>query len=187
THLTDFDVHFPSIGPDAIVFENGGRLSLLDLATEQAKQVEITVVTDETTLRPRVENVAGMIRNGAVSPTGKRALFEARGEIFSVPVEHGVVRNLTESSGVAERYPSWSPDGKWIAYFSDRSGEYELCLQPQKGGDEVRVTTDGDTTRYRYLPVWSPDSKKIAYSDKHLRLWYVAIGQREPVLGDAAE
>ena len=174
THYTDFDVHFPSIGPDAIVFENGGRLYLLDLATEKAKQVAITVVTDETTLRPRVENVAGMIRNGSISPTGKRVLFEARGEIFSVPQEHGVVRNVTESSGVAERYPAWSPDGKWIAYFSDRSGEYELTLRPADGkGAEQTITQLGPG--YRYQPQWSPDSKRVVFIDSAMRVWLCDI------------
>ncbi len=86
-------------------------------------------MTDRATLRPRVENVGGLVRNATISPTGKRVLFEARGDIFSVPAEHGVVRNLTESSDVAERYPAWSPDGKSVAYFSDRTGEYELTLR----------------------------------------------------------
>ena len=133
THYTDYDVHFPSIGPDAIVFENAGQLRLLDLANEQVREVEIKVITDRSTLRPRVENVGNTIQNATISPTGKRVLFEARGEIFSVPAENGVIRDLTESSGVAERFPAWSPDGKWITYFSDRTGEYELTLRPADG------------------------------------------------------
>ena len=92
-------------------------------------EVEIRVVTDRATLKPRYENVSGYIQDATISPTGKRALFEARGDIFSAPAEHGVVRNLTRTSGVAERYPAWSPDGKWIAYFSDRTGEYELTVR----------------------------------------------------------
>ena len=83
--------------------------------------------------------------------------------------------------------PTWSPDGKWISYFSDRAGEYELYLRPQKGGDEIRITSDGSLTRYRYSPTWSPDSKKIAYSDKKLQLWYVDIEKKQPVLVDTAE
>jgi len=177
THYTDSDVHFPSIGPDAIVYENGGRLFLFDLATEQAKEVEIGVVTDQATVRPRIERVGGVITNGMISPTGKRALFEARGEIFSVPAEHGVVRNLTESSGVAERYPAWSPDGKWIAYFSDRSGEYELTLRPADGkGPEQIVTQLG--AGFRYQPFWSPDSKQVVFIDSAMKLWRCDIAEK---------
>ncbi len=174
THFTDFDVHFPSIGPDAIVFEHGGGLQLLDLASGKAHGVDITVVTDRATLRPRVENVGGLIHNGTISPTGKRALFEARGEVFSVPAEHGVERNLTESSGFAERYPAWSPDGKWIAYFSDRTGEYELTIRPvdltapRAGDPEQTLTKLGPG--WRYQPTWSPDSGKLVFIDSAMQI-----------------
>lgn len=177
THFTDFDIHFPSIGPDAIVFERAGGLFLLDLASEQVRQVDITVVTDRATLRPRVENVSGHIRNGAISPTGKRVLFEARGEVFSLPAEHGVVRNLTDSAGVAERYPSWSPDGKWVAYFSDRTGEYELTIRaadaaghPLPPGQEAEQTLTNLGPGWRYQPQWSPDSKKLVFIDSAMRI-----------------
>ena len=103
----------------------------------------------------------------------------ARGDIFTVPAQKGAIRNLTDSTGVHERDPAWSPDGKWIAYFSDWSGEFDLYLRPQTGGDEVRVTTDADC--YRYEPVWSPDSKKVAWWDKRLRLYYVDIEDKKPV------
>src|SRR6185503_11651735 len=99
THFTDYDVRFPSVGPEEIVFENGGRLHLLNLRSAKSQAVEIKVVTDRATLKPRLENVSGSIRNGTPSPSGKRALFEARGDIFSAPAEQGVVRNLTRSSG----------------------------------------------------------------------------------------
>ncbi|MDB6175853.1 MAG: Periplasmic protease [Chthoniobacteraceae bacterium] len=169
TKFTDSDIRFPSIGPDSIVFENGGRLSLLDISSEQVSAVDVTVVSDRATLRPRVENVGGLIRNATLSPTGKRALFEARGEIFSVPVEHGVIFNLTESSGVAERYPAWSPDGKWIAYFSDRTGEYELTVRPADSkGPEQTLTRLGPG--WRYQPYWSPDSHKVVFIDSAMRI-----------------
>jgi tricorn protease len=169
TSFKDYDVRFPSIGPDDLVFENGGRLYVLDLATEKARPVDIKVVTDRATLKPRAENVSSLIQNANISPTGKRAIFEARGDIFSVPAEHGIVRNLTRSSGVAERYPAWSPDGKLIAYWSDRSGEYELTVRNAEGsGAETNLTKLGPG--YRYQPQWSPDSKKIAFIDKAMKL-----------------
>ncbi len=169
TKFTDSDIRFPSIGPDSIVFENGGRLSLLDLSSEQVCAVDVTVVTDRATLRPRVENIGGLIRNAALSPSGKRALFEARGEIFSVPAEHGVILNLTESSGTAERYPAWSPDGKLIAYFSDRSGEYELTVRPADSkGAEQTLTKLG--AGWRYQPYWSPDSRKVVFIDSAMKI-----------------
>jgi tricorn protease len=170
TRFVDDDVHFPSIGPDEIVLENGGRLYLLELATEKLTEVPITVVTDRLTLRPRVENVANLIQSGTISPTGKRVLLEARGRIFSVPAEHGVVRVLNDRSDVAQRFPAWSPDGKWIAYFSDRSGEYELTMQPADGkGAEQTLTQLGPG--FRYQPQWSPDSKKIVFIDQAMRIW----------------
>jgi tricorn protease len=177
TKFADYDVKFPSIGPDSIVFENGGQLWLLDLETEKTHAVEITVVTDEATRRPRTETVGGMIRNGAVGPTGKRALFEARGDLFSVPAENGVIRNLTESGGVAERYPAWSPDGKSLAYFSDRSGEYELTIRPAdyKGAEET-ITKLGPG--YRFQPYWSPDSKKIVFIDSAMRIHLVDVAAK---------
>jgi tricorn protease len=169
THFKDYDIHFPSVGPDEIVFEQGGRIHLLDLTTEKSTPVEIQVTTDRATLRPHIENVSGLIQNGTISPTGKRALFEARGEVFSVPAEYGIVRNLTRSSGKAERYPAWSPDGKLIAYFSDRTGEYELTIRnADNTGEEQTLTELGPG--YRYQPQWSPDSKKILWIDKAMKI-----------------
>ena len=131
--------------------------------------MDIQVVTDRATLKPRLENVSGLIQNATISPTGKRALFEARGEIFSVPGEHGITRNLTRSSGIAERYPAWSPDGKLIAYFSDRTGEYELTLRnADNTGEEQTLTKLG--AGYRYQPQWSPDSKKVLWIDQAMKI-----------------
>jgi tricorn protease len=186
TKFTDADVRFPSIGPDDIVFENHGRLHLLELAGEKVREVEITVVTDRATLRPRALNAANHLRNGALSPTGKRALFEARGEIFSVPAEHGIVRNLTESSGVAERYPAWSPDGKWIAYFSDRTGEYELTLRAADGTGAEQVQTQLGAG-WRYQPQWSPDAKKIVFIDGAMRLHLHDVATKQTEIIDQAQ
>ncbi len=169
TTFKEYDVHFPSIGPNDIVFENAGKLYLLDLATEKYHEVEITVVTDLATLKPHEENVSGYIHSSTISPTGKRALFEARGEIFSAPAEHGVVRNLTRTPGVAERDPAWSPDGKLIAYFSDRTGEYELTVRNADNTDAEQTLTHLGPG-FRYQPQWSPDSKKILWIDQTMRI-----------------
>jgi tricorn protease len=178
TQFADFDVTFPAIGPEDIVFEAGGRLYLLNLATEKSSEVAIQVVTDRTTLKPRTESVAELIREAAPSPTGKRAVFGARGDVFTVPAEFGPVLNLTRTSGSAERYPRWSPDGKTLAYWTDRSGEYELVLRPADGtGTEKTVTTLGPG--FRYPVQWSPDSARLAFIDQTetLRLLDVASGK----------
>ncbi len=185
TNYKEFDVKWPSLSTDTIVYENGGLLYWLDLNSEKTTHIPITVASDDVVARPEIKNVGDNIRSFGLSPSGVRAVFEARGEIFTIPVEHGSVRNLTQSPGVHELDPEWSPDGKWVAYLSDRSGEYEIYLRPQKGGDEVRVTTDGGA--YRFGIKWSPDSKKLLYWDKVLRLWYVDIEKKQPVEIDRGE
>jgi tricorn protease len=178
TFFEDFDIHFPSIGPSDIIFENGGRLYLLDLAGEKQREVQVQIVTDRATLKPRAENVSALVRSPQVSPNGKRAILEARGELFSVPAEHGVVRNLSRSSGVAERYPTWSPDGKQVAYFSDRPGEYELTVRAADGsGAETVLTKLGPG--FRYTPAWSPDSRKIAFIDQAMRVHLHDLDSKE--------
>ncbi|HLG98394.1 MAG TPA: PDZ domain-containing protein [Bryobacteraceae bacterium] len=185
TNYTEYDIKWPSAGADAIVYENGGLLYSYELASGKVSHIPITVSSDLTTARPEIKSVANMIRSIELSPTGVRGLVEARGDIFTIPAEHGSIRNLTDTPGVHEQNPVWSPDGKWIAYLSDRSGEFELYLRPQKGGDEIRITNDGDS--YRYGPKWSPDSKKLAYWDKKYRLYYIDIDAKQPVLVDQAE
>jgi tricorn protease len=168
TTFADKDIHFPSLGPSDIVFEAGGKLYLLDLATEKPREVSVKVVTDDMTLLPRTENASSLISGFSVSPDGKRALFSARGEVFSVPAENGPVYNLTRSSAFAERYPAWSPDGKLAAYWSDRSGEYELAVYDFERRTEKMLTSYG--AGYRYQPLWSPNSKMIAFIDKAMRV-----------------
>ncbi|HTF37852.1 MAG TPA: PDZ domain-containing protein, partial [Blastocatellia bacterium] len=179
------DIKSASAGPGAIVYEQFGSLHLYDLASGKAQTLNITVNGDLTGVRPRFEKVAGNIHAASISPSGVRVAFEARGEIITVPAEKGDARNLTNTSGVAERDPAWSPDGKWIAYFSDASGEYELHLRDQSGMGEVKKINLGNPPSFFYSPTWSPDSKKIAYTDKRLNLWYVDIEKRTPVKVDA--
>lgn len=164
TRFTDFDVTWPAIGPDDMVFQAGGNLWLMDLATQRMHEVAIEVVTDLATVRPRRVSVSDLVAGGGISPSGKRAVVEARGNIYTVPAEHGPIRQLTATSGAAERYPAWSPDGEWIAYWSDASGEYELVMQHADGsGEPSTVTSLGPG--YRYRPWWSPDSGKLAFID----------------------
>jgi tricorn protease len=175
------DIKSASAGPDAIVYEQFGSIHLFDPATGKANPVHITVTGDFPAIRPHYVNVGDRVENAAISPTGARAVFEAHADIFTVPVEHGDIRNLTETPGVAERDPAWSPDGKWIAYFSDESGEYALHLRSQDGMDEVKKINLGNPPSFFYSPTWSPDSKKIAYSDKRLNLWYLDIEAGKPI------
>ena len=170
TNFSDFDIHFPSIGNNEIVFEAGGLLYLLDLTTEKYREVKINVVTDESTLMAHNVNVEKMIQNFSLSYNGNRTLFEARGEIFSVPTENGPVINLTQSSGVAERFPAYSPNGKYAAYFSDRSGEYELTVRDlEKPSQEKTLTSLGEG--YRYKLFWSPNSKSLAFIDQSMNIF----------------
>jgi tricorn protease len=178
------DIKSASAGPDAIVYEQFGSIHLFDPATGKANPVHITVTGDFPATRPHYVNVGDRIENAAISPTGARAVFEAHADIFTVPVEHGDIRNLTETPGVAERDPAWSPDGKWIAYFSDESGEYALHLRSQDGIGEVKKINLGNPPSFFYWPRWSPDSKKIVYSDKRLNLWYLDIEAGKPIQVD---
>jgi tricorn protease len=182
THFTDYDAHYASQGPDDIVFEEGGHLWLYTYATHDSKQVPVQVVSDESAMRPTLQTTDRLIAGGNISPDGKRAIFEARGDIYSVPAENGPVYDLTNTSGIAERYPAWSPDGKYIAYWSDRSGEYELTLREAgKPESEKKLTSYGPGFRYNLY--WSPDSKKLAFIDKAMKIYiYDRIsGQTTPI------
>jgi tricorn protease len=178
TDFKDFDIKFPSLGDNAIVFENGGYIYKMDLATEKVEKVTIYIDEDFDSGRGGLIDVSKDVTNYEIAPDGKRALFGARGEIFTVPVEHGDTRNLTNTPGVHERDSKWSPDGKWISYISDASGDNEVYIMPQDGsGPGIQLTTGSDT--YKYLPIWSPDSKKLLWSDKMLRLQYVDIDTKK--------
>ncbi|MCP4200590.1 MAG: peptidase S41 [bacterium] len=175
TSYSDYDVKWPSIGPGPsgqgeIVFQHGAELKLLDLATEESRAIEVVIPGDRPRLRERAEDVAELIRGQNISSTGKRAVADARGDIWTIPAENGSPINLTRTSGAAEHSPAWSPDGRWIAYISDETGEYELYVTQSDGLGESRKLTD-DKLRYLYRLVWSPDSKKIAFWDQSSTLW----------------
>jgi tricorn protease len=168
-------------GPGALAYEQFGGIYTFDLATQKANSVHIHISGDLPATRPHFEKVADKILSAAISPTGVRAVFEAHGEILTVPAEKGDVRNLTHTPAVAERDPSWSPDGKSIAFFSDESGEYALHIVDQTGLGAVKKIDLGNPPSFFYSPTWSPDSKRIAYKDKRLNLWYVDVEKATPV------
>ncbi len=169
-------------GAPTIAYEQFGAIHLYDVASGQARRVDIRATADIPTLRPRYEKVGERLTNAGLSPTGARAVFEARGEILTLPAEKGDARNLTRTPGVMERSPAWSPDGRWIAYYSDASGEYALHLRDQRGEGEPR--TIPLPPLFYYTPVWSPDSRRLAFMDKALTLWMLDIEKTTPVKVD---
>ena len=175
------DIKSASAGPGAIVYEQFGSLNLFDPATGKSRPVAVTVPADLPNVRPHFKKVESEIASAALSPSGARALFEAHGEVLTAPAEKGDIRNLTNTPGTMERDPSWSPDGKWVAYFSDESGEYQLFLKNPDGMGEARKISLGTPASFYYEPKWSPDSKKIAFSDKRLNLWYIDLAKGTPV------
>lgn len=175
TFHSDFDVKSLDAGPDAIIYEQGGWLHELKPESGESKKLAIEVKGDFHWARPRWEEVsASRLANASLSPTGKRALFEYRGDIFTVPKEKGDWRNITQSPGVADRYPVWSPDGQQIAWFSDQTGEYTLMISDQMGLEKPKSITLPNPTFY-FNPTWSPDGKYIAYTDTDYNLWYANI------------
>lgn len=194
TKLKDWDVKWPSMGPGAdgngeIVYQYGPGLYLLDLKTNQSHEVEVRIPGDRPTIRPRNVDASRFITGWSISPTGKRAAIEARGDIWTSPTKEGTPRNLTRTNGVAERSPSWSPDGRWIAHFSDANGEYELYVTQSDGkGETKQLTRNGNA--FRYSPIWSPDSKHLTFTDKTGTLYLysfdngqVKVIDREPWSG----
>ena len=176
------DIKSASAGPDAIVYEQFGSLHVLDLASGREHPVAINAAGDFPATRPHFVKVEKQIQNADLSPTGVRAVFEAHGEILTVPAEHGDIRNLTNTPAVAERDPAWSPDGKWIAYFSDESGEYALHVRSQDGISGLKKFSLGNPPSFFYSPQWSPDSRKLLYSDKRQHLWYLDLDVGKPTL-----
>jgi tricorn protease len=176
THFTDYDVKALDASTDGstLVFEQAGDIHMLDVSSGKERVVPITAAGDFPWMMPQWKDVSAMMSNMTLSPTGKRLALEARGEIFTIPADKGDIRNLTNSSSSAEHEPAWSPDGKSLSYFSDRSGEYALYIVPQDGMTpprEIKIPTTG----HFYTPAWSPDGKWIMFHDTNLKLWVVDV------------
>ena len=179
TKFADDDVKFPSMGVSdqgraEIVFQLGSRIHLLNASSGKSKPVDITVPGARETLRPKVVDSSNLVMSGDISSTGKRVVAEARGDIWTAPVENGAPRQLTNSSGASDRLPAWSPDGRWVSYFSDADGEYELYITQSDGKGETRQLTDGNKT-YFMGSSWSPDSKTIYAVDKAGKMFLVDV------------
>lgn len=184
TKFRDFDVKAldASTSANAVVFEQGGWVHELDPATGRSRQVSITANGDYPWMMPQWKDVTTRVSSLALSPTGKRAAVEARGEIFTIPAEKGDARNLTNASGSAERDPAWSPDGRWLSWFSDASGEYKLVIASQDGSSRREIALP-EPTHY-YTPEWSPDARRILFHDTHLRLWVLDVASGKSTLID---
>ncbi len=172
TFHKEFDVMWPSGSNGQIVYENGGYLYKLNTSTGKTEKVTVNINFDNPNLLPYYKNVKSDIQSFAVSPTGKRALFDARGDIFSVPAENGVIENLTQTPDAREIYPAWSPNGKYISYNSDATGEYEVYMIENKKGATPRQLTTGSKA-WKYATTWSPNSRYLTYSDRTLNLWII--------------
>ncbi|MGC9157373.1 MAG: S41 family peptidase [Terracidiphilus sp.] len=183
THFTDFDVEWPSLNGNQIVFQYGGWLYLYDIQTGKSRQLEIQAAGDFDQARKHWDATAKLIDSYSLSPDGQRAAFTARGQVYTVPAEHGSARDLTTEPGIRRESVAWSPDGRWVAYVSDRTGEQAIYIRPQNGlGPAQQITAGG--TEFLMQPVWSPDSSKLAWADSSCNLYYIGVDSKKPVLID---
>ncbi|PIP53820.1 MAG: protease [Bacteroidetes bacterium CG23_combo_of_CG06-09_8_20_14_all_32_9] len=181
TNFTEYDVKFPSLGDNKIVFENGGFIYLFDVKTQAQSKVNIIINDDNLQGRNQLKDASKYINDYGISPDGSRMIFSARGDLWSVPAKQGITKNLSQSSGIHERSSAWSPDGKWIAFLSDVTGEYEVYIQKADGtAVPVQLTKNADT--YKFSVLWSPDCKKILFNDKKFRLQYVNVDSKTVTL-----
>lgn len=183
TNFDEFDVKNLTTDGKHLAFEQAGMIHTLDPDTKEVATISVTIDPDLPYTRPYWRDVHNQIRSVSLSPSGVRGLFEARGDIFTVPAENGEIRNLTKSSGAHDRFPAWSPNGDKIAWFSDLAGEYDLYLIDQKG-ESTPEKIDLPDQAFYYDPIWSPDGKKIVFNDNSISLFYIDIEKGKPVLID---
>ncbi len=174
TFIKDFDITFPESSTSDIIFEAGGKLYLYNISSGNTTEIAIQVISDQRDLIPQQKKVSSYIQAATLSPDGNRVVVQARGELFNLPAAEGFVTNLSNSSGSAERNPSWSPDGNSVACWSDISGEYQLMLYDMTGKQQPRKLTNFSTGFY-YTIYWSPDSKKIVYVDQAMNINYLEV------------
>lgn len=185
TDHTEYDVLWPSGEGGLVAYENGGYIYILDLEKGEYRKVEVDIKFDNPNLLPYFKNVKENITSFDISPSGKRAVFEARGEIFTIPAEKGITYNLTKTPGEREIYPSWSPDGRYIAFYSDKSGEYEIYLI-DKANNNKFIQLTRDSSIWRFPPIWSPDSTKLLFSDKNQKLQILDVTTKKVTVVDEA-
>lgn len=174
TKHSDYDVMWPSGNGDYLVYENGGYIYKMNLSSGSSEKLKIDISFDNPNLIPYYKDVKGNIQSFNISPSGKRAIFDARGDIFSVPAENGITENLTQSQGIREVYPTWSPDGRFITYYSDKTGEYELYILENRKGSVPRQVTY-NSSAWKYEPLWSPDSRYLLIADRTLKLYLLEV------------
>lgn len=185
TEHTVYDVLWPSGEGGQVAYENSGQVYILDLEKEETKKVKVDILFDNPNLLPYFKNVKDDISSFDISPSGKRAVFQARGEIFTLPAEQGITYNLTETPGQREIYPAWSPDGRYFAFYSDKTGEYEIYLMDKAEENKIIQLTKGSRI-WRFPSVWSPDSTKLLFSDKNQKLQILDMKTQETTVVDKA-
>ncbi len=186
TNYTNFDIKFPSLGNESIIFENGGYIYNYNFADESITKINVNINNDFTTGRDELKDASKFINSWAVSPDGKRVVFGARGDVFTIPAKDGITRNLTGSSGVHDRNVEWSPKGEYISFISDRTGEDEIYIQNQNGTESaIQLTFNSDT--YKYNPIWSPDGTYLLWGDKMGRLSYINIDTKKIIQVDESD
>ena len=181
THYTDYDIKFPAIGKDRIVYENGGYIYKFDTRTKQAEKITVSIENDQIYSRPELKDVSNQIHSIDLSPNGERVLITARGDLYSIPAKEGITYNLTHSSDANDIAGNWSPDGTQIAYISDKTGEFNIWLRDAISGQERQLTQNLKT--YIFDLLWSPDSQKILWNDKKntLNITDITTGQTETI------